>query len=131
ATMRFYKTHPVIETLDRQGERLRQGAQAAIREHGLQDFLQVIGKACCLVLVSRGNDMQPCQWLRTLMLQELIKRGVIASSLVISYSHSDDDIDRTINAIDESLHIYRKALREGPEKYLVGRPSKGVYRKYN
>lgn len=131
ATMRFYKTHPVIETLERQGERLRQGAEAAIREHGLQDFVQVLGKACCLVLVSRDNEGQPSQSLRTLMLQELIKRGVIPPSLVVSYSHSDEDVDWTINAIDESLHVYRKALCEGPEKFLVGRPSKGVYRKYN
>ncbi len=131
ATMRFYKTHPVIETLDRQGERLRQGADAVIRGHGLRDFVQVIGKACCLVLVSRDGNKQPSQWLRTLMLQELIKRGVIVPSLVISYSHNDEDVDWTINAIDESLHVYRKALDEGPEKYLVGRPSKGVYRKYN
>ena len=52
-------------------------------------------------------------------------------SLVVSYSHTDDDIDHTINAIDESLHVYRKALSEGVEKYLVGPPSKSVYRKYN
>jgi glutamate-1-semialdehyde 2,1-aminomutase len=131
ATMRTYRREPVIETLFRQGERLRDGIQRAIDSHDLADFVQVIGKPCCLVLCSQGPDKQPSQAFRTLMLQETIRRGVLMLSLVVSYSHTDDDIDHTINAIDESLHVYRKALSEGVEKYLVGPPSKSVYRKYN
>ena len=65
------------------------------------------------------------------MLQETIKRGLLLPSLVVSYSHSDDDIDATIEAIDRSLFVYRKAIDEGVEKYLVGRPSKSAYRTYN
>jgi len=64
-------------------------------------------------------------------LQETIKRGLIMPSLVVSYSHTDQDIDRTIEKIDEALYIYRKALDEGAEKYLVGRPSKPALRKNN
>jgi len=65
------------------------------------------------------------------MLQETIKRGLILPSLIVSYSHTDADIDVTIEAIDQALFVYRKALDEGVDKYLVGRPSKGVYRKFN
>jgi glutamate-1-semialdehyde 2,1-aminomutase len=52
-------------------------------------------------------------------------------SLVVSYSHTDEDIDRTIEKIGEALHIYRKALDESAEKYLVGPPSKPALRQYN
>lgn len=52
-------------------------------------------------------------------------------SLVVSYSHTDDDIDRTVDAIDGALSVYRRALDDGVEKYLVGRPSQVVYRSYN
>ena len=52
-------------------------------------------------------------------------------SLVVSYSHSDADIDATIEALDQAMFIYGKALQEGVEKYLVGRPSKIPYRKIN
>lgn len=131
ATMRVYQTEPVIETLYRQGQRLRSGLEHVIQQQGLSDYVQVIGKPCCLVITSRDQDKQPSQWFRTLMLQETIKRGILMLSLVVSYSHSDDDIDATINAIDESLYVYRRALEDGPEAYLVGRPSKSVYRKYN
>ena len=69
--------------------------------------------------------------MRTLFLQETIRRGVLMPSLVVSYSHGDDDIDLTVEAIDGALAIYRRALDDGVERYLVGRPSQTVYRAYN
>ena len=50
-------------------------------------------------------------------------------SLVVSYSHGDDDIDLTVEAIDGALAVYRQALDDGVERYLVGRPSQIVYRR--
>ena len=64
-------------------------------------------------------------------MQELIRRGVIAPSFVVSFSHSDADIRQTAEAVHEALAIYRKALDEGVEKYLLGRPVKPVDRKFN
>ena len=40
-------------------------------------------------------------------------------------------IDYTIEAVDEALAIYRKALEDGVERYLEGRPVKPVYREFN
>jgi glutamate-1-semialdehyde 2,1-aminomutase len=68
---------------------------------------------------------------RTLFMQEMITRGVLAPSFVVNYSHSDADIDRTIEAVYGALAVYRKALDDGPEKYLRGRPVKPVFRQYN
>ena len=74
---------------------------------------------------------KPSQPFRTLLLQEIIKRGILALSLVVSYSHTDADIDRTIEAFHEAFVIYQKALNEGIEKYLIGRPVKPVWRRFN
>ena len=52
-------------------------------------------------------------------------------SLVVSYSHTDEDIDLTVAAIDGALEAYRQALDGGVERYLIGRPSQPVYRRYN
>jgi glutamate-1-semialdehyde 2,1-aminomutase len=52
-------------------------------------------------------------------------------SLVVSYAHTDADIDLTVAAIDQALAVYRQALDHGVERYLVGRPSQTVYRAYN
>ena len=84
------------------------------------------GRAANLVYTCRDRDGAPSQMFRTLFLQETIRRGVLAPSLVVCYSHSDDDIDRTVEAIDGALGVYRRALDEGPEAYVVGRPVQPV-----
>jgi glutamate-1-semialdehyde 2,1-aminomutase len=65
------------------------------------------------------------------LLQEVLKRGILAPSLVVSYSHSDADIDKTVEAFHEAFQVYRKALDEGIEKYLFGRAVKPVWRQFN
>lgn len=131
ATMHVYEQEPVIEHLYRQGERLTRGINQSVQEHHLEGYFGVIGKPCCLLYFTRDQYKQPSQPFRTLFLQEIIKRGIIAPSLIVSYSHTDTDIDRTLDAIDEALFVYRKGLDEGYEKYLVGQPVKPVVRKFN
>jgi glutamate-1-semialdehyde 2,1-aminomutase len=57
--------------------------------------------------------------------------GVIAPSFIVSYSHDDEAIERTIDAIDQALRVYRKVLDDGMEHYLVGPAVKPVYRRFN
>ncbi|HVW69539.1 MAG TPA: glutamate-1-semialdehyde 2,1-aminomutase [Steroidobacteraceae bacterium] len=130
ATMRVYKEEDVTGFLHRQGRRLRAGVTRIVDELGLQDFFHCLGRDCCLLYATNDADRRPSQPFRTLFLQETIRRGVIAPALVVSYSHSDRDIDLTIEIIGEALAIYRKALEDGVEKYLVGRPVKPVFRPY-
>ncbi len=131
AVIDTYQTQPVIEHLWRAGERLRAGAEQAATRHGLEKHFQVLGKPPCLVYSTLDRELQPSQALRTLFLQETIKRGLLVTSLVVSYAHDDVDIDRTIEAIDGALAVYRRALEDGVERFLVGRPSQTVYRRYN
>ena len=130
-TMKTYIQEPVIGTIWRQGERLKTGLDQVIAAHDLQDYVQIIGKPCALVFVCRDPEGNPSQHYRSLFLQETIKRGLLMTSLIISYSHSDDDVDRTIAGVDEALSVCRKAVDEGTDGYLIGRPSQVVYRKYN
>ncbi len=130
-TMRIYKRENVVEHLHRQGDRLRKGINQAIQAHGVEGHFEVLGKAPNLVYATRDREKNPSQAYRALFLQETIQRGLLAPSLVVSYSHSDADIDRSIEAIGEALGVYRKALEDGAEKYLVGRPVKPVFRKFN
>jgi glutamate-1-semialdehyde 2,1-aminomutase len=131
ATMQIYRQEPVIDTLYQQGERLREGVNQVIRHHQVEGFVEVMGRPCNLVFATRGPDRQPSQPFRTLFMQELIRRGVLAPSFVVSYSHKDGDIDRTIEAADGALEVYRRALDEGVEPYLSGRSVKPVFRTHN
>jgi glutamate-1-semialdehyde 2,1-aminomutase len=131
ATMHTYREEPVVETMVRQGERLRLGVNQAVQRHGVADYVQVLGRPCNLVFATRGPDRQPSQAYRALFMQELIRGGILAPSFVVSYSHSDADVDRTIEAVDRALEIYRQALDGAVESFLVGRPVKPVFRPRN
>ncbi len=130
ATMQVYRTQPVVDTLWKRGARLAQGLKAAAAQAGVADQVPILGQPCCLVFGSRDAQGQPSQPMRTLLMQELISRGVLATSLVVSYSHSEADIDQTIDAFAQAFAVYRRALDEGVEKYLRGRPVKPAIRAY-
>ena len=130
-TIRTYREQNVVDFLWRQGERLRALVSQSIAENRLDGFFELIGRPCNLVFGTRDQDHNRSQAFRTLFLQELIRRGVIAPSFVVSFSHSDTDIERTAEAVYEAHVVYRKALDEGIEKYLEGRPVKPVDRRYN
>jgi glutamate-1-semialdehyde 2,1-aminomutase len=131
ATMEIYATEPVVEHFYAMGARLRTGVTQAIARRGLQDYIELLGRDCCLIYVARDSDRAPSQAFRSLLLQETIRRGVLMPSLAVSYSHGEEDIDVTIEAIDGSLEIYERALADGVTHHLVGRPSEPVQRRFN
>ena len=131
ATINIYREHDVIGTLWRQGERLRELVNRSIVENRLAGFFELLGRPCNLVFATYDENHKASQAFRTLFMEELIERGVIAPSLVVSHSHTDADIDQTAEAIFEAHRVYRQALDEGVGKYLHGRPVKPVNRRFN
>jgi glutamate-1-semialdehyde 2,1-aminomutase len=131
AVIDIYRSEDVIGTLYRQGERLACGVRQVVKALGIDNKFTLAGRPCALLYGTRDGEGKPSQEFRTLFLQELIKRGVLAPSFIVSYSHSDGDIDRTIEAVAGALEIYRRALDEGVERYLVGPAVKPVYRRFN
>jgi len=130
-TIKTYKEEGVIERLWEKGGTLAERINGLSRESGLSDFFQVIGKPCNLVYTTKDSEGNPSQAFRALFLQETIKRGLLMPSLVVSFSHTDADIDKTVDGVGLALQVYSKALREGVDKYLVGRPVKPVFRSRN
>ncbi|MDB5560876.1 MAG: hemL [Hyphomicrobiales bacterium] len=131
ATMKVYRTEPVIEQLYSQGTRLAESFRQVVKRHHLEDFVKIVGRPSCLAYATLDADGKPSQAFRSLFLQETIARGILMPSLVVSYTHTDEDIERTIQAIDGALAVYYRALDDGAERHLIGRPSQVVYRRYN
>jgi glutamate-1-semialdehyde 2,1-aminomutase len=121
----------VVEFLWKQGERLQTLINKSIAENRLEGYFELLGRPCNLIFTTYDDKHSRSQTFRTLFLQELIRRGVIAPSFVISFSHDDADIERTAEAVSEAHFVYRKALDEGIEKYLEGRAVKPVDRRFN
>jgi glutamate-1-semialdehyde 2,1-aminomutase len=130
ATMRFYEDHPVVETLHARGARLREGYTQAAARHGLTGYVDLVGRDCNLLFTTKDADKKPSQPFRTLFMQEMIRRGVIGPSFVVSYSHSDADIDRTVEAADGALGVYATALADGITQFLDGPPVRPVFRRF-
>ena len=112
-------------------DRARQIMEERARARGIAAHLPLSGKPCNLLFGTLDRDLEPSQSYRTLFLQEIIRRGVHGPSFVISYAHKEGDVDETIEAVDGALEIYARALEDGVERHLVGRPSEPVYRTYN
>jgi glutamate-1-semialdehyde 2,1-aminomutase len=129
-TIRIFRTQGVTEFLWRQGERLRAGVNEAITRHQIAGHFELAGRPCNLIYRTKDEHGASSQAFRTLFLQELIRGGILAPSLVVSFSHSDEDIDQTIDVVDQALGVYARALEHGVNNYLVGRPVKPVNRTY-
>jgi glutamate-1-semialdehyde 2,1-aminomutase len=127
----IYRSEPVIARLHRQGMRLQAGVQQAIDQAGLRDHVTLVGRPCALLYGTRDADKAPSQAFRTLFMQQLVRRGILAPSFMVSYSHSDDDIDRTVAAVAASLTVYRQALDGGVERFVEGPLVRPVYRRFN
>jgi len=130
ATMDFYQKEGVVEQLYAQGRRLRAGIAQLTQALNLSEHVGVVSRDCNLLYFTRDAEKQPSQPFRTLFLQELLKGGVLAPSFVVSYSHTDRDIDRTLEVIDRALQVYRRALSEGPNGLLQGRAVRPVFRRF-
>ena len=131
ATMDVYRSEPVIATMEARGERLRAGVEEVAARRGVGDSFSVFGKSSCLFYGTSDAAGAPSQAFRTLFMQETVTRGLLAPSFVISYSHSEADVDRTVEIVDEALAVYADALEGGVDRFLRGRPVKSVYRARN
>ena len=61
----------------------------------------------------------------------MIKNKVLIPWVALSYSHGEEELKITLDATIKALEIYKKALAEGVDKYLVGDVVKPVFRKFN
>lgn len=130
-TMRIYRDEPVTERLEAAGARLRAGIEPIAASLGIADRFRLSGRGCALVYATLDASGAPSQSMRALFLQEILRRGVLAPSLIPGYSHTDIDLELTVRAVEGALQVYARALEDGPERYLVGPVGDIVYRPWN
>ncbi|RPD44978.1 glutamate-1-semialdehyde 2,1-aminomutase [Hymenobacter sediminis] len=131
AVMQAYRQEPVTDYLRHIGQLLVDGLHQSAGEHGLSQQVRALGQPCCLIYTTRDAEGQHSAALRTLFLQETMRRGLLMPSLIVNYSHTEAIIGQVLEQLHEVLGVYRRALDEGVEKYLQGAPVKSVYRRYN
>ena len=130
ATMQLYESEPVVETSYARGRQLRQGLDQAAAQFGLSAHVGAVSRDCDLLFFTRDAEGRPSQPFRTLFMQELVTRGIVAPSFVASYSHSPADVDRTIDVVATVLKVYRQALDSGIERFQYSGPVKPVFQRF-
>jgi len=131
ATIDFFKKHSVLDHLWDFNKKLIEEGNKIAADQGIVSKFYFEGFPGRLILKVKDNKGRDSFEFRTLFLQEMLKQGVLIPWVANSYAHKKKELDMTLNAIDNSLEVYRKALNEGVNNYLESRPVKPVFRKYN
>lgn len=130
-TVNVYREQNVCRHLWRYGQRLKDGFLKLVQQHNIENYFKLEGPAISLSYVTLDANKEISTSFRTLFSQEMIKNGVLMPWIAISLAHGDDELDITMNAVNETFKVYKKALAEGVNKYLMGPAIKPVFRKYN
>jgi len=131
ATVREMCDKPVIPYLWRQGERLRDGFNALARAAGLGGHAECVGYPPRTVIAFADPSGGDPAVLKTLFLQEAIKRGVLlGGGMNVSFSHDDEDVATTLRAYEAALGVVAEAVRAGDAgRRLQGPVVEPVFRK--
>jgi glutamate-1-semialdehyde 2,1-aminomutase len=130
-TVKFISENNVIDHFWQYGFKLVSAMNEIARSYGIQNYFKAAGPSCSpyyLTLDNKGLNSLP---LRTLFSQEMFKNGVSMPWIAIAYRHQNVELQKTINALEESLRIVAKATEVGVEKFLNGPAIKPVFRKFN
>ncbi len=130
-TVRIYREENVVDHLWSVGRALQQGIRQCAEAHGLAAHVQTDGPAIALNYVTRDREGQVSMPLRTLLAQELLKRGVMMPWIAVSQSHGDAEIAATLEAWDGALGVVAQALETGIDRYLQGPAIRPVFRTHN
>lgn len=129
ATIEELREKNVPKFLDEQGSKLKNGYNSIAQKLGMV-YTKAIGynwRSMATFDEKAGDPLLQ----KSLMQQEMIKRGVLWQGFHnMSFSHSDADVEYTLQALEESLNILRKAVEENKIKEMLrGEPVQPVFRK--
>lgn len=99
-TIAELQDQPVHDHIWRLGGRLRAGLQGAIRAHGLEDRIVLEGFDCRFRLTPKQNAAAVKTHLQQAFLDDHILWNM---QFVVSYSHRDEHIDRTVASFARAL----------------------------
>ena len=130
ATITELRDKNVPQYLDEKGGLLKDGYNRIAMETGMDIYTRCIGYNCRSMVTfmpEAGNGLE----VKTLMQQEMIKRGVLwAGFHNMCFSHSDEDIKYTLSAYGDVMPVMKEAIQSGNIKqYLKGEVLEAVFRK--
>ena len=132
ATMNEIREKNVVSYIWKQGKKLQDAYQKIADEAHLENgyTISCVGFPPRHSISFHDAAGKDCLEMKSLFQQEMLKRGILFPGYdAVSFSHSDEDIERTIEAAGDAMKIVAKATRENDFlKYLEGGVVKPVFR---
>ncbi len=119
ATIKKMMRYNVPRHLQEIGTALIRGLEQAGAKSGLNIHIAGLPPLFCLVF-DYGKDSQ---LIRTLFTQEMLKRGILASSNVdVSYAWKREHVKKYLGAVEEVFHLIKKAVESRQVRGLLKGP---------
>lgn len=132
ATVNYMQENPVIEHLWAMGERIQAGYNRHVDALGLRDYTSCIGMGPRTFIQFQDPEGKiPMLHLKSLFQQEVAKRGILFNgNHLLTYSHSEEDIDYTVESYREALEVFARVLDSNQPilEALDGPPIQPVFR---
>ncbi len=132
AVIDTYKRHDVIGRLNALVAQFACETRAIVNELGLAEHIVQHAASWRVFHLFKDANGAVSSSMRTLFLQEMIGRGVLYQGVFLAcFTHTAKDMAQVLAAFRAACGIYKQALDSTPGDYLVGAPTRPVFRKYN
>lgn len=129
-TINCFKNNNIIQKNHELSRYLIDVCKKIIIKTGLTQYVQILECEWMPTFLFKDASGNISVEFKTLAMQEMISRGVLFQGVFIPcFEHTVSDVDFFAECFEQSLTVYKLALDDGYEKYLVGEPIKPVFRK--
>jgi glutamate-1-semialdehyde 2,1-aminomutase len=126
------KQEKVSDHLWKVGAQLKDGFNDLAKAHNIADYIECIGYPCRSVVTFDPKDTFDNLDMKSWFQQELLRRGVLWTAYhAICYSHKEEQIDYTLNCLDDIFPIFRDIVekKKSLPSLIEGIPVRPVFRK--
>ena len=130
-TVEILEREEVIKHCWDYGNKLINACNNISYDIGIDDFFYLEGYPCSPNFVTKDQELSPSLNFRTLFVEKMLESKILMPYISISFSHKQKELNFTLKGFKKSLILYKRALDNGIKDYLISKPIKPVFRKYN
>jgi glutamate-1-semialdehyde 2,1-aminomutase len=131
AVLKEYQKHDVIGHQWSVVKAVNDAFVSSVSRHGLESNIEVYSSGWRLICVCKEDGVVSAA-LRTLLLQEMIGRGVLfAGYFLPCFTHNVQDVKEITQAFDAACEVCAQGIRSGLGTLLIGASTRPVFRRFN
>lgn len=114
------------------GKHLTEKITKLIKEYGLEDYMSIKSFSIDGEIIGSNPTMSfKDMTVKTVFDQCMVEQGILMPYIAPSFAHTEDEITRTIIAVEYSIQVLKEAIEHGElKRYLIdGWEEKPVFRK--